>query len=75
MKYSEMPKGDNNDICVRCGKRWNFADKALWKGEQRVTKLDLVCIAERTVAGFRTHGNVKLCGNCMGDFLAWLEGE
>lgn len=75
MKYSDMPKGDNNDICVRCGRRYNFADKALWKGNPFVSKVDLVCLAEKTNAGYKTHGNVKLCGDCMNALLAWLEGE
>ena len=76
MKYKDMPKGDNNDICVRCGKQYNFADKALFDGKrEEAKKFDMICICERTNAGFIMHGNVKLCGDCMSNFLDWLEVE
>ena len=68
MKYENMPKGRNKDICVRCGKRANFADR-LKSGVQ----YDLLCLAETTSSGYMTHGNVKLCGKCMSELLMWLD--
>ena len=62
MRYEDMPKGRNKDRCVRCGKRYNFADKALSKAK---VPYDLLCLAEVTTSGYMTHGNVKLCDECM----------
>ena len=70
MKYEDMPKGKNNDICVRCGRRFNFADKVC--AEIKVP-YDLLCLAEVTGSGYKTHGNVKLCGECMSELLMWLD--
>ena len=70
MRYEDMPKGRNKDRCVRCGKRYNFADKALSKAK---VPYDLLCLAETTSSGYMTHGNVKLCGKCMSELLMWLD--
>ena len=70
MRYENMPKGRNKDICVRCGKRANFADR-LMSGVQ----YDLLCLAETTSSGYMTHGNVKLCGECMNKLLMWLDTD
>lgn len=70
MRYEDMPKGRNKDRCVRCGKRYNFADKALSKAK---VPYDLLCLAEVTTSGYMTHGNVKLCDECMVELLMWLD--
>ena len=70
MRYEDMPKGRNKDRCVRCGKRYNFADKALSKTK---VPYDLLCLAEVTTSGYMTHGNVKLCDECMVELLMWLD--
>ena len=70
MRYEDMPKGRNKDRCVRCGKRYNFADKALSKAK---APYDLLCLAEVTTSGYMTHGNVKLCDECMAELLMWLD--
>ena len=70
MRYEDMPKGRNKDRCVRCGKRYNFADKALSKAK---VPYDLLCLAEVTASGYMTHGNVKLCDECMAELLMWLD--
>ena len=70
MRYEDMPKGRNKDRCVRCGKRYNFADKALSKAK---VPYDLLCLAEVTTSGYMTHGNVKLCDECMTELLMWLD--
>ena len=70
MRYEDMPKGRNKDRCVRCGKRYNFADKALSKAK---VPYDLLCLAEVTASGYMTHGNVKLCDECMVELLMWLD--
>ena len=70
MRYEDMPKGRNRDRCVRCGKRYNFADKALSKAK---APYDLLCLAEVTTSGYMTHGNVKLCDECMTELLMWLD--
>ena len=70
MRYDDMPKGRNKDRCVRCGKRYNFADKALSKAK---VPYDLLCLAEVTASGYMTHGNVKLCDECMVELLMWLD--
>lgn len=70
MRYEDMPKGRNKDRCVRCGKRYNFADKALSKAK---VPYDLLCLAEVTTSGYMTHGNVKLCDECMAELLMWLD--
>jgi len=70
MKYENMPKGRNKDICVRCGKRANFADRL-----KSDAKYDLLCLAETTSSGYMTHGNVKLCGECMNKLLMWLDTD
>ena len=70
MRYEDMPKGRNKDKCVRCGKRYNFADKALSKAK---VPYDLLCLAEVTASGYMTHGNVKLCDECMAELLMWLD--
>ena len=70
MRYEDMPKGRNKDRCVRCGKRYNFADKALSKAK---VPYDLLCLAEVTASGYMTHGNVKLCDECMTELLMWLD--
>ena len=70
MKYENMPKGRNKDICVRCGKRANFADRLLSD-----VQYDLLCLAETTSSGYMTHGNVKLCGKCMSELLMWLDAD
>lgn len=70
MKYENMPKGRNKDICVRCGKRANFADRL-----KSDVQYDLLCLAETTSSGYRTHGNVKLCGKCMSELLMWLDAD
>ena len=78
MRYMEMPKGRNNDICVRCGKRYNFADKAVYDLHHDGRKppiYDLLCLAETISGGYMTHGNVKLCGECMEGLMSWLEDE
>lgn len=72
MGYEDMPKGRNKDRCVRCGKRYNFADKALSKAK---VPYDLLCLAETTSSGYKTHGNVKLCGKCMSELLMWLDAD
>ena len=72
MRYEDMPKGRNKDRCVRCGKRYNFADKALSKAK---VPYDLLCLAETTSSGYMTHGNVKLCGKCMSELLMWLDAD
>ena len=74
MRYEDMPKGRNNDICARCGKRYNFADKALSKINTDMP-YDLLCLAEVTSSGYRTHGNIKLCDGCMNELLIWLGAE
>ena len=68
MKYENMPKGRNKDICVRCGKRANFADRL-----KSDVQYDLLCLAETTSSGYMTHGNVKLCDECMAELLMWLD--
>lgn len=69
--YDEnMPKGRNKDICVRCGKRANFADRL-----KSDIQYDLLCLAETTSSGYMTHGNVKLCGKCMSELLMWLNAD
>ena len=70
MRYEDMPKGRNKDRCVRCGKRYNFADKALSKAK---VPYDLLCLAEVTTSGYMAHGNVKLCDECMVELLMWLD--
>lgn len=70
MKYENMPKGRNKDICVRCGKRANFADRL-----KPDVQYDLLCLAETTSSGYMTHGNVKLCGKCMSELLMWLDAD
>lgn len=70
MKYENMPKGRNKDICVRCGKRANFADRL-----KSDVQYDLLCLAETTSSGYKTHGNVKLCGKCMSELLMWLDAD
>lgn len=70
MKYENMPKGRNKDICVRCGKRANFADRL-----KSDVQYDLICLAETTSSGYMTHGNVKLCGKCMSELLMWLDDD
>ena len=70
MKYENMPKGRNKDICVRCGKRANFADRL-----KSDVQYDLLCLAEITSSGYKTHGNVKLCGKCMSELLMWLDAD
>lgn len=70
MKYENMPKGRNKDICVRCGKRANFADRL-----KSDVQYDLLCLAETTSSGYMTHGNVKLCGKCMSELLMWLDAD
>ena len=70
MRYEDMPKGRNKDRCVRCGKRYNFADKALSKAK---VPYDLLCLAEVTTSGYMTHVNVKLCDECMVELLMWLD--
>ena len=70
MRYENMPKGRNKDICVRCGKRANFADRL-----KSDVQYDLLCLAETTSGGYMTHGNVKLCGKCMSELLMWLDAE
>lgn len=70
MKYENMPKGRNKDICVRCGKRANFADRL-----KSDIQYDLLCLAETTSSGYMTHGNVKLCGKCMSELLMWLDAD
>ena len=70
MKYENMPKGRNKDICVRCGKRANFADRL-----KSDVQYDLLCLAETTSSGYKTHGNVKLCGKCMSELLMWLDDD
>ena len=72
MRYEDMPKGRNKDRCVRCGKRYNFADKALSKAK---VPYDLLCLAEVTTSGYMTHGNVKLCDECMTELLMWLDAD
>ena len=72
MRYDDMPKGRNKDRCVRCGKRYNFADKALSKAK---VPYDLLCLAEVTASGYMTHGNVKLCDECMAELLMWLDAD
>lgn len=74
-KYTEIRKGRNNDICARCGKRYNTADKALFElfhDGAEPPEYDLLCLAETIPAGYRTHGNIKLCGECMTELLTWL---
>ena len=70
MKYENMPKGRNKDICARCGKRVNFADRL-----KSDVQYDLLCLAETTSSGYMTHGNVKLCGKCMSELLMWLDAD
>ena len=70
MRYENMPKGRNKDICVRCGKRANFADRL-----KSDVQYDLLCLAETTSSGYMTHGNVKLCGKCMSELLMWLDAD
>ena len=70
MRYENMPKGRNKDICVRCGKRANFADRL-----KSDVQYDLLCLAETTSSGYKTHGNVKLCGKCMSELLMWLDAD
>lgn len=70
MKYENMPKGRNKDICARCGKRANFADRL-----KSDIQYDLLCLAETTSSGYMTHGNVKLCGKCMSELLMWLDAD
>ena len=70
MKYENMPKGRNKDICARCGKRANFADRL-----KSDVQYDLLCLAETTSSGYMTHGNVKLCGKCMSELLMWLDAD
>ena len=70
MRYENMPKGSNKDICVRCGKRANFADRL-----KSAVQYDLLCLAETTSSGYMTHGNVKLCGKCMSELLMWLDAD
>jgi len=70
MRYENMPKGRNKDICVRCGKRANFADRL-----KSDVQYDLLCLAETTSSGYMTHGNVKLCGECMNKLLMWLDTD
>ena len=70
MKYENMPKGRNKDICVRCGKRANFVDRL-----KSDVQYDLLCLAETTSSGYITHGNVKLCGKCMSELLMWLDAD
>jgi len=70
MRYENMPKGRNKDICVRCGKRANFADRL-----KSDVQYDLLCLAETTSSGYMTHGNVKLCSKCMSELLMWLDTD
>ena len=70
MKHENMPKGRNKDICVRCGKRANFADRLMSD-----VQYDLLCLAETTSSGYMTHGNVKLCSKCMSELLMWLDAD
>ena len=70
MRYEDMPKGRNKDRCVRCGKRYNFADKALSKAK---VPYDLLCLSEVTTSGYMTHGNGKLCDECLTELLMWLD--
>ena len=49
MRYENMPKGRNKDICVRCGKRANFADRL-----KSDVQYDLLCLAETTSSGYMT---------------------
>ena len=78
MRYKDMPKGRNDDICVRCGEHYGYMEEArypLFNGGEKPPGYDLLCLARTNFAGYTTHGNVKLCGRCMAGLLDWLEGR
>ena len=50
--------------------QWPGGPKALSKAK---VPYDLLCLAEVTASGYMTHGNVKLCDECMAELLMWLD--